>query len=750
MFVKMNLRKLFLFAVIFSSLAFVWKNISAQTIQEKYLLHIHKTSSPIVIDGVLNDDGWKNAEVANNFFEVLPYDTSFSKTETECRVAYDEKYFYVSAVCYDKIEGEYITQSLKRDFSFPITDAFAVVLDPYLDQTNGFNFGVNPYNVQREGSVDNGGAFGVTTDWNCKWFSATIRNKEKWTCEFAIPFNSIRYKPNSDKWFINFIRNDLKRNELSTWAPVPRTYNPSSLAFTGTLMWDSPPVKAGTNISLIPYAITSIGTVSSDGNKVSIKPNAGLDAKVGVSSSLNLDVTANPDFSQVEVDAQQTNLTRYNIFYPEKRNFFIENSDLFGQFGFRQIRPFFSRQIGLSNGNVIPIQGGLRLSGKFSPKDRIGIMTIQTADDSIGSSGIIGQNYSVIAYQRKIFARSNIAFLAVNRQGFDHFEYDRKNFNRVGGLQYNLASASNKVVGVFFFMYSNNNVSSFLSYSHAAFLLYNDSKWALEYNHEYVGKNFLADVGFTPRIYNYDASTQKVIRDSYWRLEPSVARKFYPGGTLKSMINNFKVEFYSSDYFKDNYSPTELFNQVNLQINFQSSAILELMVDKTDLNLQYATSLNPKDTLYFLPGKYSYTNSTFNFKSNLRKVFNYTVNLQYGSFYNGEKVTLNSTITYRFQPFANLSAAFSYNRLNFPEPFLDFELFLIGPKLEFTFTNNFFLTTFLQYNTQIENFNINCRLQWRFKPLSDLYIVYSDNYDTNNFGNKNRALVLKFNYWFSI
>lgn len=151
-----------------------------------------------------------------------------------------------------------------------------------------------------------------------------------------------------------------------------------------------------------------------------------MDAKVGVSSSLNLDLTINPDFSQVEVDAQQTNLTRFNLFYPEKRNFFIENSDLFGQFGFRQIRPFFSRNIGLSSGNVVPIQGGVRLSGKLTPNNRIGVLSIQTADDSIGGNAISGQNYSVLAYQRKIFSRSNIAVIGVNRQAFNHFELEKK------------------------------------------------------------------------------------------------------------------------------------------------------------------------------------------------------------------------------------------------------------------------------------------------------------------------------------
>lgn len=737
--------RLVLFLSLFNSVS-----VPAQTIQEKYVIHIHHVTAPIKIDGIIDEVDWQLADVAKSFFAILPYDTSFSKSHTECRVTYDDNSFYVSAVCYDELKGNYVIQSLRRDFSFPVTDAFAVVLDPFLDKSNGFNFGVNPYNVQREGSIDNGGGFGVSTDWNVKWVSETKVEEGKWVCEIAIPFNSLRFKPNSDKWFINFIRNDLKRNELSSWVPVPRTFNPSSLAFTGTLIWDKPLVKAGTNISIIPYGISSFNTTAADGNEIKTTPNAGLDAKVGVSSSLNLDLTINPDFSQVEVDAQQTNLTRFNLFYPEKRNFFIENSDLFGQFGFRQIRPFFSRNIGLSSGNVVPIQGGVRLSGKLTPNNRIGVLSIQTADDSIGGNAISGQNYSVLAYQRKIFSRSNIAVIGVNRQAFNHFELEKKDYNRIGGLQYNLASSNNKLVGFAFFMYSNNTVSGFRAYSHAAFWQYNITKWTFTYNHEYVGKNFIADVGFVPRINIYDAATKKVIRNSYWRLEPVITRRFFPAGSMKKSINNFSVQLYSSDYFNEEYKPTELYQEIIFQTNFQNSALFEVDLDNTDLDLQYATSLNPKDTLYFLPGKYNYQSVALKFNSNLRKVFNYNLYGQYGSFYSGNKLTFNSSFTYRFQPYANVSLTLNYNKVDLPSPFQDFNLFLIGPKIELTFTHNLFFTTFLQYNTQIENFNVNCRFQWRFKPLSDFYLVYGDNYDTNTLNNKNRTLVLKFTYWFSI
>ncbi|MFQ5335342.1 MAG: DUF5916 domain-containing protein, partial [Flavobacteriales bacterium] len=407
-------------------------------------LHINKAVDAITIDGRLEEATWKQAEKASKFYQNYPADTSYALTKTDAYVTYDERFLYVAAVCYDDLEGDYVIQSLKRDFSYPISDAFAVYLDPFNDKINGFNFTVNPLGVQREGLIAGGGPFGVTTSWDNKWFSAVTRQKDRWIVEMAIPFKTLRYKEGTAEWGINFSRNELKRNENSSWAAVPRNFNIASLAFTGTLIWDEPLKKTGANLSIIPYAIGNLNfdyqkdtsnyeaffngldnnatprELLKSGTKIL---NAGFDAKVAVTSSLNL------DFSQVEVDAQQTNLTRFSLFYPEKRQFFIENSDLFSNFGFMQIRPFFSRKIGLSNGSAVPIIAGARLSGRVNDKWRIGLMNIQTANDS--SLAVNPQNYTVAAFQRDIFARSNIAMIFVNRQGFAGNEVSYTDYNRV-------------------------------------------------------------------------------------------------------------------------------------------------------------------------------------------------------------------------------------------------------------------------------------------------------------------------------
>ena len=207
--------------------------------QEYICISIFKTSEKINIDGELKEDVWSKCDQASDFWQNFPFDTSIAITKTVAMITYDEKNIYVAAICYDSLPGNYIIQSLKRDFAYPVSDAFVVTIDPFADKQNGFSFGVNPYGVQREGLVSNGGDQGATINWDNKWFSEVKRFKDKWIVEMAIPFKSIRFKNDLKDWRINFSRNDLKRNENSTWNKVPRQFNVSSLAYTGTLHIDS-------------------------------------------------------------------------------------------------------------------------------------------------------------------------------------------------------------------------------------------------------------------------------------------------------------------------------------------------------------------------------------------------------------------------------------------------------------------------------------------------------------------------------
>ena len=289
---------------------------------------------------------------------------------------------------------------------------FLLFIDPFNDLTNGFSFGANAAGAQWDGTMYEGGK--VDLNWDNKWISNVKNYDDKWIFEMAIPFSSIRYKNGINKWGINFSRNDLRTSEKSSWAPMPRQFPTASLAYTGNIIWDEPPPPTDANISLIPYVLGGISKDYENKTQQITEKKLGWMPKIAINSSLNLDLTVNPDFSQVEIDQQVTNLDRYELFFPEKRQFFLENGDLFANFGYASIRPFFSRSIGLG----VPINFGARLSGKPDKNWRIGAMDMQTG--SVDSTGLPAQNFTVASVQRKVFSRSNIGFIFINKQSLHY------------------------------------------------------------------------------------------------------------------------------------------------------------------------------------------------------------------------------------------------------------------------------------------------------------------------------------------
>jgi len=712
--------------------------------QSEYALKIEKAKGSIKIDGQLDETDWSVADVAKDFYQNFPADTSFAKSKTEVKMTFDDNNIYIGAICYDELEGDYVIQSLKRDFESKISDAFSVYIDPFNDKQNGFSFAVNPLGVQREGLLEDGGTFGVTTSWDNKWFVEVTRQKDKWIVEMAIPFKTIRFSADRSNWSINFSRNDLKRNENSTWAPVPRIFAVSSLSHTGTLNWETKPNKTGTNVALIPYAI---GGISSDfeNDTTTYSGNVGMDAKIAITSSLNLDLTVNPDFSQVDVDRQVTNLSRFSLFFPERRNFFIENSDLFGRFGFRQIRPFFSRRIGLDSGVQVPIIAGARLSGKLNKNWRIGLMNMQT--EGVGDVDLEGQNYTVAAFQRRVGVRSNIAGILVNRQGFNGQKMDFGDFNRIAGIDFNLSSADNKWRGKAFYHHSFTPNVKTKSFTHAVWTMYNSQNVQIHYNHEVVTENYNAEVGFVPRISNYNPETEEFEARTYWRFEPSFQYKFYPKSDL---INQHGPRLSWSEYLSENFKTTERHAQFTYEIKFKSQSQIQFKANHRRVLLYFDTDVTFDGNTAIAAGDYEFSHLRVEYKSSQLKKLNYTLNVDYGQYYIGQKFSIDGSVSFRKQPWGIFSLTFNQNEITMPEGFENASLTLIGPKIELSFTKELFFTTFIQYNTQAENMNINARLQYRFRPMSDLFVVYTDNYLPYNFSIKNRALVMKFVYWLNL
>ena len=704
--------------------------------------NIHKTNKSIQLDGLANESFWQNATIFSNFKQNFPTDSLSATLKTEVKLAFNEKNLFVFATCYHPKGQEPFVQTLKRDFNIMDNDVFSISFDPFGDGQNGFIFGVNALGAQTEAMIANGTS--TTIVWDNRWFSEVQLFEDRWQAEFSIPFKSIRYNAENQEWNFNFMRRSLQENERSTWGPIPINFEPPNLAFNSPITFNEPLPDAGSNISIIPSVTTNISKDFQNQKDVQTKVVPSVDGKIAITPSLNLDLTLNPDFSQAEVDVQQTNLTRFELFFPERRQFFIENSDLFETFGFRQIRPFFSRRIGLNNGRTVPIIGGARLSGKLNNNWRIGLMNMQTEGNP--NQGIDAQNYAVAAFQRKIFARSNIAGIFVNRQKFGTTGLSPNDYNRIAGLDYNIASKDNKWRGKLFHHHSFQPNNPHRSFANASWLAYNNRNWFVMWNHEYVAKNYQADVGFVRRNRMYNPITNDFMQLTYLRLEPMVRYNFFP---KKGIINRHGPEIYMDYYTDVNLNPTDNLVRFSYLATFNNTSTLSVRYGEVFTKLFFPTDVSFTDKVQIPAGNYRYNTYGLNYRTDFRKDIQAFVSLFSGDYYTGKRYSLNSSLTYRLKPYAIFSLNYERNQINLPEFTSPAILNLFGFQADVSFSTSVFFNTFLQYNSQINNLNINTRLQWRFKPMSDLYLVYSENYDPH-LAIKNRALVLKFIYWLTL
>jgi hypothetical protein len=707
-------------------------SLFAQKPNENYKYHIFQTNESIEVDGVADEAVWQSAEVAKDFYMIQPIDTSFGRAKTEVRMTYDKKNIYILVKNFKPVQGTLVVESLRRDFNFGKNDNFLLFMDPFNDLTNGFSFGSNAAGAPWDGQMFDGSAMNLS--WDNRWITAVKNEEDLWVWEAAIPFKSIRYKPGITSWGINFSRLDLTIAEKSAWAPVPRQFPSAALAYTGVLVWDQPPPAPGPNISLIPYT-----AVRSTRNVEPFIPSRqslaiGGDVKIGITPALNLDLTVNPDFSQVDVDVQQTNLDRFELFFPERRQFFLENADLFATFGYNSIRPFFSRRIGLG----VPILYGARLSGKLDKNWRIGVLDVQTA----AQDSLPGTNYSVFALQRKVLARSNVRLMMVNKDAIRYSNeingfYTRYNRN-IGG-EFNLASANNLWTGKAMFLKSFTPGKRNDDMVVAGDINYINRNLALQWQHEYVGANYNAEVGYVPNA----------IRNGYYKINPAAAYLFF---VKSNVLISHGPRLMTNLYWNKQRELTD--NETVFLYNFnfknRASATLWTASDYVRLLRPFDPTNSGRERLA-TGTEHRWKSAGFNFVSSPQRPFTYAFSGRVGGYYqNGERTNFAFDLGYRFQPYVALTLSSNYNNILLPAPWNRVEYWLVGPKIDVTFRNNLFLTTFMQYNNQANNVNLNSRLQWRYKPASDLFIVYTDNYLPENFNLKSRAIVLKLTYWWNI
>ncbi|MDD4845785.1 MAG: DUF5916 domain-containing protein, partial [Petrimonas sp.] len=461
--------------------------ISINIRNKNFVYTVKKIKGSITLDGVLDETDWQTANRVENFRLVQPVDTGFAQQKSELMLIYDDKALYMAVIFYDTIPGKRIAESFRRDFAFNNNDNLLTVFDTFRDQTNGFSFGNSASGAIWDGLVSDGSVMNL--NWDSKVELKVKDYPDKWITEMKIPFKSIRYPSKSQTWYANFGRLDLKSNEKSVWAPVPRQFPHASLAYTGVLKFDEPLPRPKTNFSLIPYLYGGYHQNFDAGENAGYRKDFGLDAKIGLGTSMNLDLTYNPDFAQVEVDQQVMNIDRFELLYPEKRQFFLENSDLFANYGETNTTPFFSRRIGLD----APVLGGARVSGKLGQDWRIGFMNMATEK----TDAFAVRNFSVLSVQKKILSRSNLGFMMINKETLG--EGSQRLFNRVAALDANLASRDNIWTGKVFYHRSFQPGNPDRQYAQGASAVYNNGKVRIELRETAVGANYLAETGYVQR-----------------------------------------------------------------------------------------------------------------------------------------------------------------------------------------------------------------------------------------------------------
>lgn len=719
-------------------------NVSILAQTEKKSFTVKFTTEKIVADGVLEEKAWETAASAEDYWEYFPLDSIQAKKQSQIKLLYDDRNLYVGIKAYSSGKN-YATQSLQRDFRGSGSDSFSLVFDTFNDGTNAFLFGINPYGVRREGLIANGGASqdDLSLSWDVKWKGDAKIYDGYFTAELIIPLTSLKFEEGATKWRFNSYRIETQSNERSTWTRIPQNQLIYNLAFMGEILFEKPLGKSRTPLAVIPY-INGISARDFDNGEDLDNIKVGADAKVSIGNSLNLDLTINPDFSTVEVDNFITNLTRFEVALPERRQFFIDNNDLFASFGNGfDFSPFFSRRIGIARdsvGNTIEnnIIGGVRLSGKLTNDTRIGVLNVQTAEDS--ENKIPSNNNTMLAVQQRVFARSNIGVFFINKQSFETYDFVEREdeYNRVLGIDYNLASRDNTWNGSFITHKSFQPDDNEGNYATSALIRFNKRKINVFAKGTFIDEDFRSDLGF-------------VRRTDLFKTLLNVERVFWP---KKGIVQNHAIRFFSNI----RWSPSR--NFINTDYDLQSRYVIQFN-NQSQARIEYTNTFtflfDPFDPTRSegaipLPANqdYHYNSVQAGYQSDQRKLFSYDIQSTVGHFFNGNRFSMEGSMTMRFQPKASISLQFNYDQIDLPEPYSSANIWLLSPRMDLTFSKSIFWSTLVQYSNQRDNLGINSRLQWRFAPLSDLFIVYNDNYAVNQFEPKFRSINLKLTYWLNI
>ncbi|MBU2950546.1 carbohydrate binding family 9 domain-containing protein [Tamlana agarivorans] len=735
---NVNLTPVLVFRFLLGFLIFI---ASVNGYAQKSITVNYVNNDDFIIDGVLDEVMWKNAVSTSGFSEYFPTDNKQAVYQTEIMMLYNDGYLYIGVKGYAPGE-DYRTPSYERDFSISGADIVNLMFDTYSDRSNAFLFGINPFGVEREGIIYGGGVAGdLDLNWNTKWVGESQMYDGYFISELKIPMSAFKFKEGITSWKFSAMRSDTQSNTKSSWARVPQNQNQLNLGYFGDLIFEKPLVKTRNPISVIPFVTPSYTNEHYKGEK-SFNFKAGFDAKIPVKSSLMLDLTVLPDFSSDDVVSGQNNVTQFEIKQDETRLFFIDNGDLFNGFGESNALAFYSRRVGvgkdtLGQDKIVPIIAGAKFTGKINNNLRIGVLDVQTEGE--GEYQIGANNNLVVAAEQRVFEKSNIGAFFINRQATNNDEFlTGTSYNRVIGSDFNFYSKDNSVDGKVFLHKSFTPDISSNAISAGTILNVEKRKYSLDFTSQYVDAGFQSDLGFTKR--------KDIVR-----VNPSGAFNMYPkSDNINTIILNASYNAYWRA--SEDMSLSERYTYLGGEINFTSGASIGLQGTNA---FEYLYSpfdpVGDKGNGDPIPvGGYTTNYLDLDFNTDRRKAFWLEGSSRYGSFYMGHKFTTDVTFQYRYQPYFYVSLQLQYDDIKLPEPYSSGQIWYLGPTLNVTFSKTLFFNTDIQYSSQSNYFLLVSRLQWRYAPLSDVFLTYTTTDTTAPFELVERGIYLKVTYWLDI
>ena len=705
----------------------------------------YRTYESVEVDGELTESDWQKATPIRQFIQYEP-DAGAPLTEaTEVRILYDDRHIYFGFVCSEPDRSKIIANKMRRDTMLWDNDNIFVLLDTYNDRRSGFFFRVNPLGAREDVAIMDSGD-SRNENWNAVWDSKAKINGDNWTTEIAIPFSQLRFKDEETlAWGLNLGRTIQKNQEEGTWAPVPAAYTFQARYRTtdlGTLTGLSG-VSQRRNIEFLPYLLPGIARTEAGGTDSVF--DLGADLKMGVTSNLTADLTVNTDFAQVEADREQANLTRFSLFFPEKRQFFLEGAGLF-DFGiprtsFNAPPPlllFYSRRIGIEEGHAVPILAGGKVTGKAGGFG-VGLLNVLTnqyaadATENLDAVDVDRTNYSVLRVKRDLFTGSSLGVIAVNKQGVDahnratgvDFIYrptGEMNFRGLWARTFEPDSTQEDVIDT---QESSENPNA----------LYFGGNWQssvarVNVSYTDIGADFNPEVGYVYR------TGSRWIRGEV-RATPYLHwygfRRLWAGPEIDIILNS------------DNELETRTFIW-STWLELETNGWGGLRVYRNFENL--TEDFEIREGIIIPKGKYDYNNYSLMLNAE-GKVFNGRVGFNIGDFYNGTRrgfdIRLDLRLTGRF----SLEPRYEFNRVTLPDGSFDTNVF--GGRVGYSFSTDLFAKLYVQWNSDRNLVTTNFLVNYIYRPGSDFYLVFNQTYGTDSVtsGLMDTTVVGKVTYWWN-